>query len=157
MNAATRSNPFPALHLAICITLTAAVIIPLQITFLPKFDLSSDPGVIFKTSLFMGVITWYGFMMGILPMMMLAQRGPLGLVWGFFSGTMTHVMVCVVSAGLLITLGRMPSQVVALSLICGYLPLLAVQVYVLRRFMANGTPPVLSTPTGKPGSTEVIS
>ena len=137
MTPRTQANPFPALRLAVCLSLAAVAIMAVQIGLLPIVLTISDPGVIFKVAFFMGIATWYGFMMGILPMMMLAKNGPQSAVWGYVSGTITHLLVCLLATLLLIMLARMPAQVVAISLMAGYIPLLAVEVVVLRGHLAQ--------------------
>jgi hypothetical protein len=96
---------------------------------------SADPGITFKTVLFVSAASWYGFVMGVIPMMVLERIGDFGFMWGYLVGSVTRIVVALATAGLLIKLALMPVLVVIVSLLVAYPVLLTVEVAVLAQYL----------------------
>ena len=95
--------------------------------------------------------SWFGALMGLVPIAILSRAGVVGAMLGYFYGAAARVVMGL-SVFLVATALDLPQNVLAVSLITSYLVLLTVDVIVVCRYL-SALPPPPAAPSGSSVST----
>ncbi len=126
-------------------TLVAAVVLVLQLVFIPRVFGSPEGSI--AAILFMGPLAWLSGMVSILPIVREQGKGPLAVFKVFLIGMGVRVLVAVVAIIIAIKALHLPEGPVAVSTMMMYLPLLFVETRTLSAYVR-----IMSQPGNQPGN-----
>lgn len=121
----TRQPAFPFARSVIALTLLAAGVYAACVWILPA--LFDDPAGGAAGVSAMALVVWLSSLLSLLPVVVLGPAGVQPTVAGYFAGAGARVLVCIVSAIVLVRGFDLPRETVLLTLAAMYLPLLFVE------------------------------
>lgn len=127
------SQPAFPLRQAVSLLTGVAVLLLAGGVVVTRFIAPSDAG--FDAMLFAGIVVWLASVLGVIPVAIVGQRGVMPAVYASFIGMGLRLALTFAAAIAAVRAGRLEGLHVAVWLAVFYLPLLAVEITLVGRYL----------------------